>query len=31
MADEAWKIIDEVNAMGGMTKAVDSGWAKIEN
>ncbi|MBK6862180.1 MAG: methylmalonyl-CoA mutase [Ideonella sp.] len=29
MADEAWKIIEEVEAMGGMTKAVDSGWAKL--
>ena len=30
MANEAWKIIEEVNAMGGMTKAVDSGWAKLK-
>ena len=30
MADEAWKIIREVEAMGGMTKAVDSGWAKLK-
>ena len=30
MADEAWKIIREVVAMGGMTKAVDSGWAKLK-
>ena len=30
MADEAWKIILEVEAMGGMTKAVDSGWAKLK-
>lgn len=30
MADKAWKIIEEVNAMGGMTKAVDSGWAKLK-
>jgi methylmalonyl-CoA mutase len=30
MADEAWKIVEEVNAMGGMTKAVDSGWAKLK-
>ncbi len=29
MADEAWAIIDEVEAMGGMTKAVASGWAKL--
>ena len=30
MADEAWKIIQEVQAMGGMTKAVGSGWAKLK-
>ncbi len=30
MADKAWAIIEEVNAMGGMTKAVDSGWAKLK-
>ncbi len=30
MADEAWKIIEEVDAMGGMIKAVDSGWAKLK-
>ncbi len=30
MADAAWAIIEEVNAMGGMTKAVDSGWAKLK-
>jgi len=29
MADAAWAIIEEVEAMGGMTKAVDSGWAKL--
>ncbi|HXX86409.1 MAG TPA: methylmalonyl-CoA mutase, partial [Casimicrobiaceae bacterium] len=29
MADEAWSIIEEVEAMGGMTKAVASGWAKL--
>ena len=29
MADAAWAIIEEVQAMGGMTKAVDSGWAKL--
>ncbi|MGE0316008.1 MAG: methylmalonyl-CoA mutase [Lautropia sp.] len=28
MADAAWAIIEEVDAMGGMTKAVASGWAK---
>jgi methylmalonyl-CoA mutase len=30
MADAAWAIIEEVQAMGGMTKAVDSGWAKLK-
>ena len=30
MADKAWAIIDEVEAMGGMTRAVDSGWAKLK-
>ena len=30
MADKAWAIIEEVNAQGGMTKAVDSGWAKLK-
>ena len=30
MADAAWTIIKEVEAMGGMTKAVDSGWAKLK-
>ncbi len=30
MADSAWKIIEEVEAMGGMTRAVDSGWAKLK-
>ncbi|MDO8933151.1 MAG: methylmalonyl-CoA mutase family protein, partial [Rhodocyclaceae bacterium] len=30
MADAAWKIIEEVEAMGGMTKAVESGWAKLQ-
>jgi methylmalonyl-CoA mutase len=29
MADKAWAIIEEVRAMGGMTRAVDSGWAKL--
>ena len=29
MADQAWSIIEEVEAMGGMTKAVESGWAKL--
>ena len=30
MMDAAWKIIEEVDAMGGMTRAVDSGWAKLK-
>ncbi|PZP28945.1 MAG: methylmalonyl-CoA mutase [Roseateles depolymerans] len=30
MADKAWSIIEEVDAMGGMTQAVDSGWAKLK-
>jgi methylmalonyl-CoA mutase len=30
MADQAWAIIEEVQALGGMTKAVDSGWAKLK-
>ena len=30
MADQAWAIIEEVEAMGGMTKAVESGWAKLK-
>jgi len=30
MADKAWSIIDEVEAMGGMTRAVESGWAKLK-
>ena len=30
MADAAWTIIEEVQAMGGMTRAVDSGWAKLK-
>ncbi len=30
MANAAWKIIEEVDAMGGMVKAVDSGWAKLK-
>ncbi len=29
LVDEAWKIIKEVEAMGGMTHAVESGWAKM--
>ena len=30
MADKAWALIEEVDAMGGMTAAVDSGWAKLK-
>ncbi|MEO8751571.1 MAG: methylmalonyl-CoA mutase [Casimicrobiaceae bacterium] len=29
MADAAWAILEEVEAMGGMTRAVESGWAKL--
>ncbi|MDR1648109.1 MAG: methylmalonyl-CoA mutase [Zoogloeaceae bacterium] len=30
MADKAWATIQEIEAMGGMTKAVESGWAKLQ-
>ncbi len=30
MADKAQAILDEVEAMGGMTRAVASGWAKLK-
>ena len=30
MADKATEIIAEVDAMGGMTRAVESGWAKLK-
>jgi methylmalonyl-CoA mutase len=30
MADTAWRIIEEVEARGGMTRAVASGWAKLQ-
>ena len=30
MADQAWALIEEVDALGGMTRAVDSGWAKLK-
>ena len=30
MADAAWAIIEEVQAQGGMTRAVGSGWAKLK-
>jgi methylmalonyl-CoA mutase len=29
LADEAWKLIEEVEALGGMTKAVESGMPKL--
>jgi methylmalonyl-CoA mutase len=29
MADAAWRIIGEVDALGGMTRAVETGWAKL--
>jgi methylmalonyl-CoA mutase len=30
MADAAWATIQEVEKMGGMTHAVDTGWAKLQ-
>jgi methylmalonyl-CoA mutase len=30
MADKAWSIIQQVESMGGMTRAVASGWAKLQ-
>ena len=30
IADKAWEIIEEVNRLGGMTHAVESGWAKLQ-
>jgi methylmalonyl-CoA mutase len=30
MADAAWAIIEQVEALGGMTRAVESGWAKLQ-
>jgi methylmalonyl-CoA mutase len=30
IADEAWSIIEDVDKMGGMTQAVQSGWAKLQ-
>jgi len=30
MADQAWAIIEQVESMGGMTRAVASGWAKLQ-
>jgi methylmalonyl-CoA mutase len=30
MADAAWQIIEDVEKMGGMTHAVETGWAKLQ-
>jgi methylmalonyl-CoA mutase len=30
MADQAWAIIEEVDALGGMVRCADSGWAKLK-
>ncbi len=30
MADAAWAIIEQIEQMGGMTAAVESGWAKLK-
>ncbi|MDR2507819.1 MAG: methylmalonyl-CoA mutase [Candidatus Accumulibacter sp.] len=30
MADKAWATIEEVKKMGGMVKAIESGWAKMQ-
>ncbi len=30
LVDHAWNIIEEVEKMGGMTQAVQSGWAKLQ-
>ena len=30
MADMAWNTIQEIEAMGGMTHAVETGWAKLQ-
>ncbi len=30
MADKAWALIQEIETMGGMTMAVESGWAKMK-
>jgi methylmalonyl-CoA mutase len=30
MADAAWTLIEEIQSMGGMTRAVQSGWAKLK-
>ena len=30
MADKAWALIEEIEAMGGMAKAIETGWAKMQ-
>jgi methylmalonyl-CoA mutase len=30
IADAAWSILEEVERMGGMVKAIESGWAKLQ-
>jgi methylmalonyl-CoA mutase len=30
MADKAWAILEEVEGLGGMTRAIESGWAKLK-
>jgi methylmalonyl-CoA mutase len=30
MADAAWTLMEEIESLGGMTKAVQSGWAKLK-
>ena len=30
MADKAWALIEEIESMGGMVKAVEAGWAKMK-
>jgi methylmalonyl-CoA mutase len=30
MADRAWEIIEQTDRLGGMTRAADSGWAKLQ-
>ena len=30
MADRAWEIIEQIERLGGMTRAAESGWAKLQ-
>jgi methylmalonyl-CoA mutase len=30
MADSAWEIIEQAESLGGMTRAAESGWAKLQ-